>query len=50
MIETPKYPETGENVPQLEKCYLCGEWKIVGAPVFDPVKDQGGGLDPEACV
>jgi hypothetical protein len=44
VIETPKYPETGENVPQVEKCYLCGEWKVVEHLYSIHVKDQGGGL------
>lgn len=50
MSEMLKYPERGENVPDLEKCYLCGVWKVMEHLYSIHVKDQGGGsLLKPAC-
>ena len=50
MSEMLKYPERGENVPDLEKCYLCGEWKVMehlySVYVGEPGRRQGS----KACV
>jgi hypothetical protein len=40
-MQLTKYPDQSEDLPKVEKCYLCGKWLVIGMLFSVKVQDQG---------